>query len=460
VLEKSQATLNNNILEDGTRRNVNGLTLTGNNNNSTLASDTTAQVDGSGDGQVVEFENLGDAGDARLEAGNLLEVTAELDQRSGTETVRVHDQLAVLERVKVRLDEHQVGTRLDGKETTAGHVDTVGVVEVADGGTDGRLELDNADIGLALLVGGNRLAVGNNLHGELVVLDNALDGAEVHPDVVGVEVLELLDRFELIDMFFGDLGNLEETSLALVVNDGTTLDIGLGLVGQFHDVFGLGVNHVLQDLEIDHGTEVVRVGEEDYLNTPLDQFVENARVVQRLENVTVTGRVPVGDLRSGRLGGGEKRVLEDTGVFGLVEGHNVNVVALVLLDDVGSVRVRVERVHQHKGHIDAVGAVEVLDLSDRKVEEGHAVTDLDDRLGTNTTHGRTKTTVELEDGELVEIFDRLLLGKVIVSDNLLRLGGSNARPLNLVALGLVVEVSAEEGKEVVHLSLEALIFVC
>ena len=138
-------------------------------------------------------------------------------------------------------------------------------------------------------------------------------------------------------MLLGNLGDFEKTGLALVVNDGTTLDIGLGLVGQLHDVLSLGVNHVLEDLEVDDSAKVVGVRKEDNLNTAFEQLVKDARVVERLENVTVTGRVPVRDLRVGRLGSGEERVLEDTGVSGLVEGHDVDVVALVLLDDVGSV---------------------------------------------------------------------------------------------------------------------------
>ena len=46
-------------------------------------------------------------------------------------------------RVEVGLDEHQIGAGLDGQETTTGNVDTVGVLEVTDGGTDSGLELDD-----------------------------------------------------------------------------------------------------------------------------------------------------------------------------------------------------------------------------------------------------------------------------------------------------------------------------
>ena len=68
MLEKSQATLDDNVLEDGTRGDVDGLTLAGDNDDGTLAGDATAEVDGTSDGQVVELEDLGDAGNAALEA--------------------------------------------------------------------------------------------------------------------------------------------------------------------------------------------------------------------------------------------------------------------------------------------------------------------------------------------------------------------------------------------------------
>ncbi|KAI6876546.1 putative UTP--glucose-1-phosphate [Hortaea werneckii] len=409
LLEQSQAALHNDVLQDGARRDH----------------DTTAEVDRTSDGQVVKLKDLGDGSNAGLEAGDLLEVAAELDERSRAETVR------------------QV---LTGKKRLRGT-------------TDSGLELDDAQVRLALVVGRDALAVGDDLHGKLVVLDHTLDGTDVHPDVVGVEVLELLNRLELVHVLLGHLSNFEQTSLALVVNDGTTLDISLGLVRQLHDVLSLGLNHVLQDVQVNDSAQVVGVGQEDDLNAALKQLVENTRVVERLEDVTVTWRVPVGDLGVGVLRGRKERVLQHTRVLGLVEGHDVDVVALVLLDDVGSVGVGVEGVHEEERHVDIVGAVQVLDLADGKVKEGHALTDLDDGLGANAAHGSTETTVELEHGKLVQEVNRLSVAQAVVVHDLLRLRRGDARPVDLVALGLVVQVTAEEGEEVVHLSLETLLLV-
>lgn len=476
MLKQTQATLDDNVLEDGSGGDINGLALGGDNNDGTLEGDAAAEVDGTGDGEVVELDDLGDGRDALLEVRNLLEVVAELDQGSVAEAGRAHLELAVLDGVEIRLDEHEIGARLDGQEAAAGHVDTVGVLEVLDGGADGGLELENRNVRLALLVAGDGLAVGNDLELELVVLDDALDGVDVHPDVVGVEVLELLDRLELVHVLLGDLGDLEETDGALVVDDGATLDIGLGLVGKLHNVLGIGLNHVLEDAEIDDGAKVVGVGEEDDLNATLDKLVENARVVERFENVTVAGRVPVMEGRVKGLGDGEERVLEDSGVTGLVEGEDVDVVTLVLLDDGSSVLIGVERVHEEDGHVGAIGAVEVLNLADGHVEEGHAITDLDDGLGADATHGGTETTVELEDGKLVEEANGVVVGEALVVDDLMGRRRSNAVPgagetdvsillsspgtvgenVHLVALGLVVEVTTEEGEEVVHLGLKEL----
>jgi hypothetical protein len=191
---------------------------------------------------------------------------------------------------------------------------------------------------------------------------------------------------------------------------------------------------VLEDAEIHNGAQVVDVGQENNLNATLQQLVKDARVVQRLENVTVSGGVPLGDGRVEGLGDRQQRVLVDSGVSGLVEGENVHVVALVLLDDGSGIIVGVERVHQEEGNVDVVCAVEVLDLADRQVEEGHAVTDLNDGLGSNTTHGSTKTSVELEDGELAQELNRLGVGEVLVVDDLALGGRGNAVPVAVASL--------------------------
>ena len=408
---------------------------------------------------MVQFDNTRNARNALLEVRDLLEVGSKLDHGDTAETVGVHDQLAVLQTVEIRLDQQEIRAGLDGQEATTGNVDTVAVLEMTDGGTHGGLELVDGLVGITLLVGGDGFLVGDDLHLEFVLLDHALDGTQVHPDVVGVEVLELLDGLELVDVLLGHLGNLQQTGLALVVDDGTTLDIGLGLVGQLHDVLGTGVGHVLQDPEVHDGTQVVRVGQEDVLDTALEELVEGTGVVEGLEHVTVTGRVPVLQGSVEALGGGQQRVLDDTGVTGLVEGDDVDVVALVLLDDGLGVLVGVERVHEDKGNVDIVGAVQVLDLAHRQVEEGHALTDLDDGLGAHATHGGTKTTVQLDDGQLVEELHRGLVAQFTVVNHLGGLRRGDAVPADRVALGLVIEETTEEGKEVVHLGLETLLLL-
>jgi len=123
------------------------------------------------------------------------------------------------------------------------------------------------------------------------------------------------------------------------------------------------------------------------------------------------------------------------------------------------VLVGVEGVHEDERHVDVEATVQVLDLAHGEIEEGHALTDLNDRLGTNATHGGTKTTVQLDNGELVQELDGGVGTDVIVANNLGRLGRGDLVPVDGVALGLVVQETAEQGEKVVHLSLEALLLV-
>lgn len=121
----------------------------------------------------------------------------------------------------------------------------------------------------------------------------------------------------------------------------------------------------------------------------------------------MSGGVPIRNCGIERLWGWEKRILQDSGIAGLVEGHDINVVTLVLLDDVLGVIISVEGVHEDEWHIDIISSVEVFDLADGKVQERHAITDFNDRLWSNATHRGTQATIELENSKLVQKTDRL-----------------------------------------------------
>ena len=79
-------------------------------------------------------------------------------------------------------------------------------------------------------------------------------------------------------MVFGHLRHLQQPHLAIVVDNSTALDIGLGLVGDLHDVLGLVVDHGLHNVEVDDGAEVVDVGDEDVFFAGGNELVEEARV--------------------------------------------------------------------------------------------------------------------------------------------------------------------------------------
>jgi len=72
-------------------------------------------------------------------------VVTQLDDRSRLEhALLVDDELAMLKRVDVALDEQKIGAALYGQETLARNIDAVGILEVLDGSTSGRLELDDS----------------------------------------------------------------------------------------------------------------------------------------------------------------------------------------------------------------------------------------------------------------------------------------------------------------------------
>lgn len=94
-----------------------------------------------------------------------------------------------------------------------------------DSRTDSRFKLDD------WLTALKRLVVRDDFKVQFIVLNHTFHSPQVEPQIVRVENLELLDRFEVLHMFRRHLRNFEQTDGALVVNQRATFDVCLRLVG-------------------------------------------------------------------------------------------------------------------------------------------------------------------------------------------------------------------------------------
>lgn len=126
----------------------------------------------------------------------------------------------------------------------------------------------------------------------------------------------------------------------------------------------------------------------------------------------------------------EQRILEDSRISRLVERQDVDVVTFIFLDDILGVLVGIERVHEDERHVHIVGAVEIFDLSYREIEKRHALTNLNDGLRTNASHGRAKTTIQFENSELVEILNGFRVCQGLIIDDLISLWRSDMIPVS------------------------------
>ena len=82
------------------------------------------------------------------------------------------------------------------------------------------------------------------------------------------------------------------------------------------------------------------------------------------------------------FGARKKGFLIDTRIARLIEGGDTNLLVGVLFDDTEGIVMSIEGGHEDEGDIDTMGGVEVLDLTDGKIEEGHVVLYLESTLGT------------------------------------------------------------------------------
>lgn len=247
------------VLDNGTCRDHNLIAGVCNHNDGAFESRICAKIDVTGNGEVIEFENIWDASEALQILTNLLKLCTELnDWGSRKLSGRVHDEAAGFEGVHVALNEHEIRGGLDRKEASTRHIDTASIVEVGDGGADGCFELND-------LLASNFLVVDNDVKLHFVGLHDALDGAKRDPDVVSVEDLELGDGLKLLDILGRDLGDLKKGHLSVIRDNGTTLDVSTCLVRELHAVLDVTIDNILEDIEIDGSAKIVNIGDEDVL---------------------------------------------------------------------------------------------------------------------------------------------------------------------------------------------------
>ena len=118
---------------------------------------------------------------------------------------------------------------------------------------------------------------------------------------------------------------------------------------------------MIEDVHVDDGAEVVYVADKNVFLAASDQGIEDAAIGKGIEDISVSGRVPGLDWGGVSAGDGEKRVLDDPGEAGLVEGEDVDVVSLIFLDDPLGVVLGVEGVHENKWDLATIRTIEILD---------------------------------------------------------------------------------------------------
>lgn len=360
VVQNSHVAGDDLVLEDRAWRDVDSVSVVGDDDDGAAQRDAAPESDVAGHRQMVELDDVGNIRESAEELLHFAEViVAELDERRRREhSLRRHDQRSVLQTVQIRHHEQQIRGLLDGQEARARHVDADGVLEALHRSTDGSLQLDHAHSVV------QRLVVNDDLHVHALVVQHALDRVQLRPNVVGVEELERLHRLEVVDVLVRHLRDFQQSQLVLVLNQSSTLDVGPGFISDLHHELVahavlIVAHQPVQDAEVDRRAEIVDVGQEQILATLLDELLQQPRVLEGLVEVTVAGRVPglhvVGHFVATR--DRQQRVSRDSREAALVEAVNGDLEAGVLAHDLLGVFVGVERVHKHEGHTRAVSLI-------------------------------------------------------------------------------------------------------
>ena len=137
-----------------------------------------------------------------------------------------------------------------------------------------------------------------------------------------------------------------------------------------------------------HGTQIIRVGDEEILFAFSQQLIQDTRVKECIVQITVTGRVPVLLVIISAFRARKESLFHDTRITGLVESSDTELLICILFDDAKSIIVCVEGGHEDERDIYATCSVEVLDLTDSQVKKSHVVFNFESTLGTG--HSWTK----------------------------------------------------------------------
>ena len=86
-------------------------------------------------------------------------------------------------------------------------------------------------------------------------------------------------------------------ALYLVLDEGSSLNVSPGLVGDLHDELSLRLDAEVEDGEVHGGAQVVDVGQEDVLPALVNHLLHEPRVVERLVEVSVAWWVPTNKIK-------------------------------------------------------------------------------------------------------------------------------------------------------------------
>mmetsp|Transcript_115881 Transcript_115881/g.328420 ORF Transcript_115881/g.328420 Transcript_115881/m.328420 type:complete len:351 (+) Transcript_115881:198-1250(+) len=197
--------------------------------------------------------------------------------------------------VGVGAEREEVAGGLHGREARARDHDGGGPLEALDRRAHRRLELEHLRGLLVPGVHGLGVLHDGQGQGAAVLLELRLERLQVHPQVVRVEVLVLVHVLEVLLVRLGALRGLAQQEAAglPVAREVPALLVRVRARGHLHHERRLGLGEVREELEVQHGAQVVRVGDEHVLEPHAQQLVQRAAPEHCGVEVPVARRAPL-----------------------------------------------------------------------------------------------------------------------------------------------------------------------